>query len=211
MASRDTTYRPPCSSDSDDTPPETSCSQMSLSSVGSPMTPCLSQSLGDFTFATPPPKPSPSLRKYKPRRKRSRFHGNQFAMKKEIAAKKLKVGTTTPEAIHVPHSSKDTAASRKLDFPDNSFLPAIQNIRVRSSEGKVEEVDVLPVTGNVILNVESFVSILGEVAACRNCQLGTLELYHKPYRLSCATQLMFRCKLSYHPNILERERLLQVK
>ena len=31
------------------------------------------------------------------------------------------------------------------------------------------------------------------MAACRKCQLGTLELYQKPHHLSCATQLMFRC------------------
>ena len=45
----------------------------------------------------------------------------------------------------------------------------------------------------VIINVESFISILGEVAVSRNCQLGTLELYQKSYHLSCATQLMLRC------------------
>ena len=48
-------------------------------------------------------------------------------------------------------------------------------------------------TGNIILNVESFLSILGEVSVCRDCQLGTLELYQKPYHLSCATQSMFFC------------------
>ena len=57
MTSRDISYRPPSSSESEDTPPETSCSQMSLSSVGTRITPSISKSLGDFTFATPTPSP----------------------------------------------------------------------------------------------------------------------------------------------------------
>ena len=75
MASRDTTYRPPSTSGSDDTPPETSYSQMSLSSVGTPITPYISQSLGELTFASPTPSPSPRIRK--PKRKRQRFRENQ--------------------------------------------------------------------------------------------------------------------------------------
>ena len=194
MTSRDKSYRPPSRSDSEDTPPETSCSQMSLSSVGTPITPSISKSLGHFTFATPTPAPSPRIRK--PKRKRARFLGNQYLRRehqRDRHKKFMNVCTTTPETVRVPPTSKDSAASRKLDFSGSSFLPSKQNINVRSSEGKVEEVDVLPITGNVIINVESFISILGEVAVCRNCQLGTLELYQKSYHLSCATQLMFRC------------------
>ena len=80
-----------------------------------------------------------------------------------------------------------------MDFPKVSFLPTKINIKFRSPEGKVEAEDVLPVTGNCLINVDSFVSILDEVAACRKCQIGTLELYQEPYHLSCAAQLMFRC------------------
>ena len=193
MASRDTPYRPPSSSDSEDTQPKTSCSQVSVSSVGTPITPSISQSLGEFTFATPTPPPSPRVRK--PKRTRLRFRGNKYGKTlKEISEKKLKFGTSTPEAVPVASSSISTAASRKLHFSSATILPPKQNIKVRSPEGKVEEVDVLPVTGNIILNVESFIAVLGEVAVCRNCQLGTLELYEKPKHLSCATQLMFRCK-----------------
>ena len=83
---------------------------------------------------------------------------------------------------------------RKLDFGSTSSLPTKISMKVRSPEGKVEAVDVLPVTGIVLINAESFISILGEVAVCRNCQLGTLELFQKSFFLSCATQLMFRCK-----------------
>ena len=186
MASRDTSYRPPSTSNSEDTPPETSCSQMSQSSVGTPMTPSLSQSLGDFRFATPTPSPSPRIKR--PKRKRVRFFGNQFIPKnqpKDRNKKYLTVGTTRPETVPIPSSSIDTAASLKLDFLAPTYLPSKQNIRVRSPEGKVEK---------WIINLESFVSILGEVAVCRNCQLGTLELYQKSYHLSCATQLIFRCK-----------------
>ena len=75
MTSRDISYRPPSSSESEDTRPETSCSQMSLSSVGTTIAPSISKSLGDFTFATPTRAPSPRIRK--PKRKRVRFVGNQ--------------------------------------------------------------------------------------------------------------------------------------
>ena len=193
MASQDKTYRRPSSSDSYDTPPETSFSQVSLSSVGTPLTPSLSQTLGEFTFATP--KPSPSLRIRKQKMTKRRFRGNQYGIDIKATPGKrfLKVGTSTPESMRVASSTKNTAASRKVDFQETTFLPSVENIRVRSSEGKVEQEEVLPVTGNIILNVESFISILGEVSVCRDCQLGTLELYQKPYHLSCATQLMFRC------------------
>ena len=191
MASQDNTYRPPSSSDTD-TPPET-CSQMSQSSVGNPATPSLSQSLGEFSFTAP--MKSPSLRVRKPKRKMYKFQGNQFTKEghANYAGKLVRVSTTTSESVRVPSISSDTMASRKLDFGSASSLPTKIIIEVRSPEGKKEAVDVLPVTGNIILNIESFLSILGEVAVCRNCQLGTLELYQKPYHLSCATQLMSRC------------------
>ena len=195
MVSRDSTYRPPASSESGGTPPETTCSQVSMSSVGTPKTTSLSQSLEVFTFSTP--TPSSSTRVRKPKRKLRKYYGNQFGTtKKDSPAKKfVKVGTTTPESVRVPSSSKDTLASRKLDFGTTSSLPKKINImKVRSPEGELEAVDVLPVTGNIIVNADSFISILGEVAVCRNCQLGSLELYQKSFFLSCATQLMFRCK-----------------
>ena len=193
MSSRDRTYRPPSSGTESDTPPETSCSQVSMASVGTPRTPSISQSLGKFTFASPIPSPSPRVRR--PKRKIYRFSGNQFGkMKTEKPKKFAKVVTTSPKSVRVPSSSTATSASRKLDFPIHTFLPTQINIKCRSPDGKVEAEDVLPVTGNCVINVESFISILGEVAACRNCQLGILELYQKSYHLSCATQLMFRCK-----------------
>ena len=192
MSSRETTYRPPSSGSESDTPPETSCSQVSMASVGTPSTPSISQSLGEFTFATPIPPPSPRLRK--PKRKLRRFGGNQFGkIKTEKPAKFAKVVSISPKSVPVPSSFTATSASRKLDFPSDTFLPTKINIKCRSPEGKVEAEDVLPVTGNCLINVDSFVSILGEVAVCRNCQLGTLELYQKSYHLSCATQLIFRC------------------
>ena len=193
MASRDTPYVPPSSSDSEDTPPEHSCSQKSQSSVGTPITPSLSKSLEFFTFSTP--TPSPSLRIRKPKQKLRKYQGNQYGKTKKVtpAKKYLKVGTTTPESVRVPAISKDTVAMRKLDFGTTSSLPKKINMKVRSPEGELEAVDVLPVTGNIIVNSDSFISILGEVAVCRNCQLGALELYKKSLFLSCATQLMFRC------------------
>ena len=58
MSSRDRTCRPPSSGTENDTPPETSCSQVSTASVRTPKTPSISQSLGEFTFASPIPSPS---------------------------------------------------------------------------------------------------------------------------------------------------------
>ena len=89
--------------------------------------------------------------------------------------------------------TQKTALRRESSNYREPHSPSKQNIKVRSSEGKVEEVDVLPMTCNVIINVESFISILGEVAVCRNWQLGTLELLKKSCNLSCATLLMLRC------------------
>ena len=201
MANFDPPYRPPSgSSDSDDAPRITTCSQASMSIVGTTGTTCLSQSLEVFTFSSPIPSPSPtqwaSPRMRKPKRKLKKWQGNQFGRMKKVtpARKFVKFGSTSPESVRVPSSSRDTLAMRKLDFGTASSLPNKINMKVRSPEGKVEEVDVLPVTGNIVVNADSFISILGEVAVCRNCQLGTLELYQKSFFLSCATQLMFRCK-----------------
>ena len=144
MSSRDTSYRPPSISDSEDTPPETTCSQVTMSSVGTPKTTSLSQSLEVFTFSTPTPSPSPRIRK--PKRKLKKYQGNQFGTKrKDTSAKKfVKVGTTTVESVRVPSSSKGTLAMRKLDFGSTSSLPTTISMKVRSPEGKVEAVDVLP-------------------------------------------------------------------
>ena len=187
---RDTSYRPPSSgSESEYSEHETSSSQITtMSSLGSPLTPSVSQSLEEFTFAIPKLSPSPRIRK--PKRKLSkRFQGNQYGQKKK---KKQKAGAklwgTSPDILRV----RDTAALLNLDFEDRSFLPTKISMKFRSLDGIFEE-DVLLVTGNVIIHSESFISILGEVAVCRNCQLGTLELYQKSYNLSCATQLMLRC------------------
>ena len=78
----------------------------------------------------------------------------------------MKFGTTTSESVQVPSISNDTMASRKLNFGSTSLLPTKITVEVRSPEGKKEAVDALPVTGNLILNVESFLSILREVAVC---------------------------------------------
>ena len=45
--------------------------------------------------------------------------------------------------------------------------------------------------------MDTFVQVLEEVAVCRACQLGKLELYQKSYHQSCATNLMFRCRSCY--------------
>ena len=195
MANQDTHYVQPSSSDSEDTPPETTCSQMRQSSVRTPLTPSLTKSLEVFTFSTPAPSPSIPVRIRKPKRMVRKYTGNQYGkLKKGTPAKKyVKVGTTTPESVRVPAISKDTLAMRKLDFGTTSPSSKI-NMKVRSPNGEIEAVDVLPVTGNLIVNADSLISILGEVAVCRNCQLGTLELYKTSYFQSCATHLMFRCK-----------------
>ena len=174
MSRQDLTYRPPTSGSESDVPPERSCSQRSMASVGSPRT-SISQSLGEFTFATPIPSPAP--RRRKPRPKIRRFMANQFGkMKTEKSAKFVKFVTASPKSVRVPSSPTDTAASRKLDFWDRSFLPAKISMKCRRSEGNVEAKVVVPVTGNCVINADVFISVLGEVAACRKCQLGTLEL-----------------------------------
>ena len=154
MSKRDPSYRP-SSSDSVDTPPETSCSQVSLSSVGSPQATSLSQPLGEFTFSTPLPSPKPRMRKDRP--KPRRFFGNQFTKTK---SGKVKFATSTPEPASVPSRSRDTTGSRKLEFSAASSTPSKLKIKVRGEDDKVHTAEVLPVRGNCVLNMDTFVQCL---------------------------------------------------
>ena len=52
---------------------------------------------------------------------------------------------------------------------------------------------VYPVSGNYVIDLEAFLPILQEVAVCRSCQTGNLELWNHGTKASCASYLMFKC------------------
>ena len=53
--------------------------------------------------------------------------------------------------------------------------------------------DVYAVQGNYVIDLNSFSSILREVAMCRTCEVGSLELVDSGEKTSCATFLILRC------------------
>ena len=53
--------------------------------------------------------------------------------------------------------------------------------------------DVYAVQGNCVIDLNSFSSILQEVALCRACEVGSLELFDSGEKTYCATFLILRC------------------
>ena len=53
--------------------------------------------------------------------------------------------------------------------------------------------DVYAVQGNYVIDLNSFSSILREVAMCRACEAGSLELFDSGTKESCATFLILLC------------------
>lgn len=46
---------------------------------------------------------------------------------------------------------------------------------------------------NNIVNFPAIIEVLTDIAICRKCQKGELELFELRNLLTCSTQLMFRC------------------
>ena len=57
--------------------------------------------------------------------------------------------------------------------------------------------DVYAVQGNYVIDLNSFSSILREVAMCRACAVGSLELFDSGKNTSCSTFLILRCNFCH--------------
>ena len=53
------------------------------------------------------------------------------------------------------------------------------------------------VQGNFVVDLSSFSFILEEMAVCRDCEVGKLELFDCGTKASCASLLMIRCRKCY--------------
>ena len=72
------------------------------------------------------------------------------------------------------HPAQETPLHRE------NWTPSKLKIKFQGEDDKVETAEVLPVRGNCVLNMDTFVQVLEEVLPGRACQLGKLELYQNP-------------------------------
>ena len=186
MASKDLKYLQ-SSIDSDDSFPPVASSQVSVSSADVPLTPSMGESFGEFSVSAP--KPGSNKKKIYYSKKR-RFQGNKYSVK--AGTKFVKVGITEDKTVRTPTIPTTTVAARKLTYTTKTTTSKL-TIKVRDRDGKLTASDVFPVKGNIVMNAERLVSVMKEMAVCKVCQLGSLQLFEKSARLSCAQYMMIRC------------------
>ena len=58
--------------------------------------------------------------------------------------------------------------------------------------------NVYAVQGNYVIDLNSFSSILREVAVCRACKVGNLKLFDSGKEESCATYMILRCNYCHY-------------
>ena len=90
----------------------------------------------------------------------------------------FKVGITEDKSVRTPIIPTTTVASQKLTYTTETTTSKL-TIKLRDCVGKLIAADVFPVKGNIVVNAERLVSVLKEMAVCKACQLGTLQLFKK--------------------------------
>ena len=142
---------------------------------------------------------------YKPKTRKSKFYGSRHTLK--IQGKKSLDSIAQPKSlkpidqvIPLPVSTKtvDTVAGRKLVYYDEekSKLFSLEVCDDNDDDGVDDDVtyrDHYAVPGNYIIDLSSFSSILKEMAVCRSCEEGSLELFDCGEKASCPSLLKFRC------------------
>ena len=90
----------------------------------------------------------------------------------------FKVGITEDKSVRTPIIPTTTVASQKLTYTTETTTSKL-TIKLRDCVGKLIAADVFLVKGNIVVNAERLVSVLKEMAVCKACQLGTLQLFKK--------------------------------
>ena len=131
----------------------------------------------------------------KPKARKRKFLGNRHTSKivlKNILGKEdcLEVVPAVP----IWNRNVDTVAVHKLVYQEEDKRKSISlEIRDDGYDDDVTTRYVYAVQGNYVIDLNSFPSILREVAMCRACEVGSLELFDSVTKESCATFLILRC------------------
>ena len=139
-------------------------------------------------------------RQYKPKARKRKFQGNQHTLKTVIKNNLENEGCLDEEEVvpMVPISNKnvDTVAGRKLVYREEEKRKSI--CLEMCDDDDVTPKDVYAVQGNYVIDLNSFSSILREVAMCRACEVGSLELFDSGKKESCSTFLILRCNSCHY-------------
>ena len=93
----------------------------------------------------------------------------------------------------------DTVAGSKLVYREEEKRNSVcLEVCDDDNDDDVTTKDVNAVHGNYVIDLNSFSSILREVAICTTCELGNLELFDSGKKESCAIFLILRCNSCYY-------------
>ena len=147
---------------------------------------------------------TPVCRLYKTNKARKRkFQGNRHTSEIVLKNNLEREDCLDEEKfVHVkPISNKnvDTVAGRKLVYREGEKQESIcLEVCEDSDDYDVTPKDVYAVQGNYVIDLNSFSSILREVAMCRACEVGSLELFDSGKKESCSTFLILRCNSCHY-------------
>ena len=155
-------------------------------------------------LSTPRTEPSicfdlttPVGRQYKHKAHKRKFQGNRHTSKTVLKNNLEKEDFLDEEDVHVVpilNTNVDTVAGPKLVYRKEEKRKSIcLEVYDDDDDDDVTPRDVFAVQGNYVINLNSFSSILRELAMCRACEVGSLELFDSVKRESCATFLILRC------------------
>ena len=85
-----------------------------------------------------------------------------------------------------------TIASEKLKYIEGSFHQDFSLMYLKIEGEKVKQ-KVRPLSDRYIVDLAAMVSTLSEVASCKKCNKGEMELFEMNSRATCASKLVFRC------------------
>ena len=140
-------------------------------------------------------------RQYKPKARERKFQGNHHTSKIVLKNNREKEDCLDKEEVVsvVPNKNVDTVAGRKLVYREEEKRKSIcLEVCEDGDDDDVTPRDVYAVQGNYVIDLNSFSSILREVAMCRACEVGSLELFYSGENTSCATFLVLRCNSCHY-------------
>ena len=93
-----------------------------------------------------------------------------------------------------------TIASEKLEYIDESFLPDNFILNLKIDEVSCKQPD-RPLHGNYIVDLAAMVRSISDVASCKKCKDGLMEMFELESTDTCASKFLFRCDVCLNPNV----------
>ena len=101
--------------------------------------------------------------------------------------------------VPIANKNVNTVAGRELVYQEEEKRKSIcLEVCDDDDDDDIATRDVYAIQGNYVIDLNSFSSILREVAMCRVCEVGRLELFDSGKKDSCATFLILRCNSCHY-------------